>query len=98
MKEVLGQYGSIYRTGGDEFVIIAEIPVEDRDMVINSLRERFESWKGSLYKSLSISTGYVCASEDPSMTMDDMRRRAEKRMYDQKVSYHMQTGNDRRRS
>jgi GGDEF domain-containing protein len=37
MKEVLGQYGSIYRTGGDEFVVIAEIPVKDRDMAIKRL-------------------------------------------------------------
>lgn len=98
MKEVLGQYGSIYRTGGDEFVVIAEIPVKDRDMAIKRLMNRFDSWKGNLYTSLSISTGYVCASEDPSMTFDEMRQRAEKRMYDQKAAYHMQEGNDRRKS
>ena len=72
--------------------------MKDRDMAIKRLMNRFDSWKGNLYTSLSISTGYVCASEDPSMTFDEMRQRAEKRMYDQKAAYHMQEGNDRRKS
>jgi len=98
MKEILGKYGNIYRTGGDEFVVIADLPVQSRDTIIKQLEDRFESWKGSLYPSLSISTGYVCASDDPSMTLEDMRRKAERIMYDQKERYHMLTGNDNSRS
>ena len=97
MKDVLGQYGKIYRTGGDEFAALCNIPQAKRIDVIGALTERFDNWHGELYPKLSISMGYVCFSEDPTMKLDDMRREADKRMYAQKSDYYMQDGNDRRR-
>lgn len=97
MKKVLGSYGSIYRTGGDEFVAMCNIPGEVRDDVIKKLRECFADWHGELYPDLSISMGYVCATEDPSMQIKDIMREADKRMYDEKTKYYTREGNDRRR-
>ncbi|MBR4573883.1 MAG: GGDEF domain-containing protein [Lachnospiraceae bacterium] len=98
MKEVLGKYGSVYRTGGDEFAALANIPHDIRADVIRRLKDRFEGWHGEYSQKLSISMGYVSASEDPSMTIEEMRREADKRMYAQKSDYYMQEGNDRRRN
>lgn len=98
MKDVLGPYGSIYRTGGDEFAALVNISHDRRAGVIGLLKERFDNWHGKLYpKKLSISMGYVCASQDSGMTLDEMRREAEKRMYAQKSDHYMQEGFDRRR-
>ncbi len=97
MKEVLGPYGRIYRTGGDEFAALCNIPDDVRPDVVRRLVERFENWHGELYPKLSISMGYVCAGEDPSMHIDDMRREADKRMYAHKSDHYMKEGNDRRR-
>lgn len=98
MKDVLGPYGSVYRTGGDEFAALANIPHDVRADVIRRLKDAFDNWRGRLYPKLSISMGYVSASENPSMTIDDMRREADRRMYAQKSDYYMQEGNDRRRN
>ncbi len=98
MKAVLGPYGDIYRTGGDEFSALVNIPPGRRAEVVARLKEKFESWRGRLYPTLSISMGYVCASENPNMTVDDMRREAERRMYAQKSDYYMKEDHDRRRS
>ena len=97
MKDVLGSYGSIYRTGGDEFAAIINVPGSERVALIGKLREKFEKWKGNSSSVLSISMGYVTAGENPGMALHDMRREAEKRMYAQKSDYYMQEGNDRRR-
>ncbi|MBR1910648.1 MAG: GGDEF domain-containing protein [Lachnospiraceae bacterium] len=97
MREVLGSYGSIYRTGGDEFAAIINVPGSERAALIGKLREKFEKWKGNSSSVLSISMGYVTAGENPGMALHDMRREAEKRMYAQKSDYYMQEGNDRRR-
>ena len=97
MKDVLGSYGSIYRTGGDEFAAIINVPGSERAALIGKLREKFEKWKGNSSSVLSISMGYVTAGENPGMSLHDMRREAEKRMYAQKSDYYMQEGNDRRR-
>jgi diguanylate cyclase (GGDEF)-like protein len=98
MKAVLGKYGRIYRTGGDEFAAIVTLGDSERAQVIAKLKERFASWRGKLYPHLSVSMGYVCASENPQMTLDDMRKEADKRMYAQKSDYYSLDGNDRRRS
>ena len=57
----------------------------------------YVNWHGNLYPKLSISMGYVCASEDPTMQIKDMMREADKRMYARKSEYYMKEGNDRRR-
>ncbi len=98
MKAVLGKYGRIYRTGGDEFAAIVTLGDSEIAQVIAKLKERFASWRGKLYPHLSVSMGYVCASENPQMTLDDMRKEADKRMYAQKSDYYSLDGNDRRRS
>lgn len=97
MKDVLGSYGSIYRTGGDEFAAIINVPESERAALIGKLRFKFEEWKGNASSVLSISMGYMTAGEKPGTTLHDMRREAEKRMYAQKSDYYMQEGNDRRR-
>lgn len=97
MKEVLGPFGKIYRTGGDEFAAIVHIPAGQQEETVRRLQEAFRNWKGKLYPSLSISMGYIAATEDPAMTIDEMRRESEKRMYAMKSDHYMKEGNDRRR-
>ena len=97
MKNVLGSYGSIYRTGGDEFAAIINVSEKERAALIGKLRDKFSEWKSNASSGLSISMGYVCSKEIPGMSLQDMRREAEKRMYAQKSDYYMKEGNDRRR-
>ncbi len=97
IEEVLGQYGSLYRTGGDEFAALVNLASDKRAAVISKLKKSFENWKGTVSSGLSISMGYAATSEDAEMTIDDLRRTAENRMYSQKTDYYMQDGHDRRR-
>ena len=98
MKDTLGRYGRIYRIGGDEFAAIVTLADDKRLQVIKDLKDRFDNWKGKLYPKLSVSMGYVCASENPDMTIDEMRKEADKRMYAHKSEFYSKDVNDRRRS
>ncbi len=98
MKEVLGGYGMLFRTGGDEFAALINVPAEERAALIKKLHESFDGWRGTTNQNISISIGYVGAKEHEVMTLDDMRREAEKRMYANKADHYMQVGNDRRRT
>ena len=97
MMDVLGPFGKIYRTGGDEFAAIVNIPPHEQSKTLQRLNEAFKNWRGKLYPKLSISMGYISATENPDMTIDDMRKESEKRMYAMKSDYYMREGNDRRR-
>ena len=97
MKKVLGGYGTIYRTGGDEFVAVLTVQKSQLKDMVGALEKCFGAWRSDGSNSLSISMGYVCGYEDCAGTIDDMRREAEKRMYAHKADYYMKDGNDRRR-
>ncbi len=96
MKSVFGPAGSIFRTGGDEFMAIISCEEDKRDAFIKGLEDSFAGWRGKAGLELSISMGYVSSDEDPGMTLEDMRREAEKRMYAKKSEYYRQEGKDRR--
>ena len=98
MRRAFGKSGNIFRTGGDEFAAIITCDAGSRDDAVRGLTEYFNSWKGKLGQSLSISMGYVCFDEDPRMTIDDMRKEAEKRMYKNKSDYYLKQGKDRRKT
>lgn len=96
MRQCIGNYGRIYRTGGDEFV--AMIFADER--TLEEIKEDFEHvqsmWTGKHIKELSISTGYVTKREFPDMKVVDMAKIADKRMYEAKAQYYSSKGIDRR--
>ena len=98
MRRALGKSGNIFRTGGDEFAAIITCDSGAREDVVKELTDHFDSWKGKLGQNLSISMGYVSFDEDPGMTLDDMRKEAEKRMYAHKSEYYRKQGKDRRKT
>ena len=96
IKGVFGSEGSIFRTGGDEFMAIISCDSDRRDELIKGLTDSFAEWRGESGTQLSISMGYVSSDEDPEMTLEDMRKEAEKRMYLCKSEYYRREGKDRR--
>jgi len=96
MKKAFGEYGKIYRTGGDEFVAIVYVS----DEKIKELTEEFEKtmsgWSGELVDSLTVSYGYVSKHEYPEASTRALALIAEKRMYDTKTAHYRKQGLDRR--
>lgn len=97
-RTTFGKYGKIYRTGGDEFAVI----IHADDDVLETLKTQFKAallhWSGNRVKRLTISCGYVKASEMPGADMHDISIEADKRMYNDKFNFYRNSGVDRRKA
>ena len=96
IQAVFGQYGTCYRTGGDEFMAILPGAAPTAEELTEMLCDRTRSWKGMLVSGMSISLGIVRGSKD--IGVDELVGMADKEMYACKANYYKNAGIDRRRS
>lgn len=98
MKKAFKAYGKVYRTGGDEFVVIAECTKSKMEPAIKQFDNFVAEWRGQLVNELAVAKGIVYGVEHPHITIEEMMRLADERMYVDKNDYYTRTGHDRRRS
>ncbi|MCR5187436.1 MAG: sensor domain-containing diguanylate cyclase [Treponema sp.] len=96
IKESLGPYGKLYRTGGDEFIAILMCDKEQLKKIFANFEKRMAKWKGKLVDSLSISYGFISSDEEPDLSVKELAVIADKRMYEAKSEHYIKTGKDRR--
>lgn len=85
----------IFRMGGDEFCVIAEVSPEAMERDIATFERLTAEWKGSFIDSLSVSCGM--ASSRDHQVIADLVRDADQRMYECKERYYMMSGKERRK-
>ena len=88
--------GVSYRTGGDEFIVLANLDENKIKEAMKALEENTEKWKGVEVKSLSLSAGYASIKESPELDVHRLIYIADQRMYKIKSDYYLKNGNDRR--
>lgn len=96
MIKAFGNYGKVYRTGGDEFVSIFFANKELLESIKDELEFAMDNWSGELVPSVSLSVGYVTEDECKDETILDIAKIADKRMYQAKTAYYSKKGVDRR--
>jgi len=96
MKNHLGPYGSLYRTGGDEFAAMLSIPDKKLNSVLIDFQKSVDAWKGKYIDKISVSYGSVSSKKDEITNINDMSVLADKRMYKEKSQYYQRQGLDRR--
>jgi diguanylate cyclase (GGDEF)-like protein len=95
LSSVAGPNGKVYRTGGDEFMIITSI--ETPDTLKIAIKEKTKKWKGIYTQNLALSVGYASLKENPSASIDDLEHLADSQMYKDKEKFYKENGIDRRR-
>ena len=88
MRRCFGEWGKVYRTGGDEFAIILSADDDKLSELKKSFDKAVNNWSGKTIKSLSVSCGYVTAREFPEYTAAEMAKTADDRMYEAKAEYY----------
>lgn len=90
----VGTTGKVYRTGGDEFMVI----VHDADChdIVNAIRSASAEWHGALVSSLALSIGYASRADHPDAAVSELERLADEAMYEDKERYYKQQGHARR--
>ena len=96
LKEILGEYGNIYRVGGDEFSALLRVRPENLDALMEKLQRAFDGWSGEQVRELAVSCGCASRKEFPSETIIELGRIADERMYRAKDEYYTSSGKDRR--
>ena len=99
IKAAFGENGRCYRTGGDEFAVIAEKMNKTYiDFSIKRLAYEAEKWSGEKVKSLGVSIGYALSGENPDADAEGLAREADYKMYAAKAEYYRKAGIERRRT
>jgi diguanylate cyclase (GGDEF)-like protein len=86
LKKIFSKYGKIYRIGGDEFCII--IPDSSKCNIVKLLADLIEEERAynaaSAVILMQIACGYAVFDEKTDTNMEDIRNRADERMYKNK--------------
>ena len=97
LKINFGVYGKVYRTGGDEFIAIVYAGKEDLKQMLKRIEVQVKEWKGNFVSFMSLSVGWVTASEMAGASVSELLKVADERMYENKEEYYRQRpGGDRR--
>ena len=96
LKACFGEFGDIYRIGGDEFAAMLVLPDNLLKEKMEELARKAASWCGQYSKGLSISCGYAASREFPSENLAELSRISDERMYAAKNAYYSKSRNDRR--
>lgn len=90
------QNGRCYRTGGDEFVVLAQMPRETVTSANDRLQQEAAQWHGENVQTLSLASGYALAAENTELSAEKLVVEADKAMYAAKAAFYRQVGMDRR--
>ncbi len=96
LEKAVGNFGSIFRTGGDEFSAIVRVKNFPVEKVVEILRKNLSEWTDSYGNQLSMAIGTASSDEFPDKALDEIIAKADERMYKDKSRYYQQTGKDRR--
>ena len=98
IQNAFGSFGRTYRTGGDEFVVLANMGKSGADETLRSLEHDTRSWKGTLVPEVNLAAGYALACDYPELVPERLVTQADKAMYAAKSAYYRASGKDRRRA
>ena len=83
--------------GGDEFMVIANVEPAALDDVYRDFTEDLASFRSGKIGELSISFGCAFVCDYPHLSLDELSKVADKKMYQDKNAYYIKSGKDRRR-
>ena len=96
ISSVFSKYGKCYRTGGDEFIVLAHVNNTRIEDILHELTKKADRWSGKEIKELSLSAGAASKKEFPDYSIDELVGEADQRMYKIKSDYYMSHHLDRR--
>jgi diguanylate cyclase (GGDEF)-like protein len=97
MMASFGEFGRVYRIGGDEFAVIITQKPDELDAMKNEFDSSVAGWRGRLVDSMTISYGCVSSLEEDWEFVHDIAKEADRRMYASKARYYSDSGIDRRK-
>lgn len=97
MTASFGEFGKVYRIGGDEFAVIVTKKPDEFDSMKNEFDSSVAKWRGKNVDSMTISYGCVSSLEEDWENIYGIAKEADRRMYESKARYYRDRGIDRRK-
>ena len=97
MMASFGEFGKVYRIGGDEFVVIVTQKPDELDTMTKHFDSSVAEWRGKIVNSMTISYGCVRSLEEDWEFVHDIAKEADRRMYASKARYYSDSDIDRRK-
>ncbi len=97
MTASFGEFGKVYRIGGDEFVVIVTQKPDELDAMTKHFDSSVAEWRGKIVDSMTISYGCVRSLEEDWELVHDIEKEADRRMYASKARYYSDSDIDRRK-
>ena len=97
LKAAFGTTGRCYRTGGDEFVVLACLLRGKPEEMLERLKRETAQWHGKLVSGITLSVGYAVAADCEGASAEALIHEADLVMYGAKAAYYQGVGRDRRR-
>lgn len=97
ISKAMGEYGQIFRIGGDEFMAILQCPNEKAIFLESRLQGCIDSLDNEWAGKMAIAVGVVCFSEKPGADFTEIEKLADQKMYENKAAYYKRNGIERRR-
>lgn len=97
MMASFGEFGKVYRIGGDEFAVIITQKPEELDAMTKHFDSSVAEWRGKIVDSMTISYGCVRSLEEDWEFVHDIAKEADRRMYASKARYYSDSDIDRRK-
>lgn len=88
MQRCFGPFGRIYRLGGDEFAAVILANPDKLKEIKADFEETIHSWSGEMISGMSIACGYVTKRECADLTVREMAKVADERMYQAKEQHY----------
>lgn len=96
IRECFEDVGKMYRIGGDEFVALIHARKDALEARLSEYERCMAQWSEHNGLTLSAAYGCVCCGDHPS-GITDIRRMADRKMYEAKALHYRESGRDRRR-
>lgn len=96
IEQVFEKEGTCYRTGGDEFIVLAVMSKDRAEKAVQELESVTSNWHGKLVDSLSVSIGYERLADHKDATCEELVHFSDLHMYKAKDEYYKRTGLARR--
>jgi diguanylate cyclase (GGDEF)-like protein len=95
LTTAIGSAGKVYRTGGDEFTAV--IHSNDVPKIEKAIADEIKAWRGIYSSNLTISIGFASHKDYPDASVDELKKIADKIMYERKTEFYRKNGFERRR-
>ena len=97
MERIFGELGTLYRIGGDEFVVLAYVKHDEIEQLLADYEKTQNEWSNQNNLPLAAAIGYAFVDENEENDPKEAAKNADQRMYEAKALYYQKTGKRRHR-